>query len=143
MTNTITKENLKDNPHIENAYKTTITVNGQIISISIDPDDVELEKTIHLANKIIGKFDLYESKARKIIIQEYLKKYNDNWRDDEEGEPELNEKSFSENLTLKSVAFLSDSSVDFFYSENGMFGNHSLIAQSFDGENFEDATMYG
>jgi hypothetical protein len=46
-------------------------------------------------------------------------------------------------LTLNSIAFLSESSVDFFYTENGMFGNHYLIAQTFDGENFENATMYG
>lgn len=139
----ITKENLKANPDIENAYQTKITVNGQIIDISINPDDVEIEETIKLANKIIVKFELYESKARKIIIQEYLENYNDNWRDEDENEPELDEKSFSANLTLNSIAFLSDSSADFFYSENGMFGNHSLIAQSFDGENFEHTTMYG
>lgn len=141
--NIITKENLEANPDIENAYQTTITVNGQIIDILIDPDDVEIEKTINLANKIIGNYERYESKARKIIIQEYLENYNDNWRDEEDGEPELDEKAFSKNLTLTSITFLSSSSIDFFYSENGMFGNHSLIAQSFDGENFDDTTMYG
>lgn len=141
--NAIKKENLKPNPDIENYFQTKINVNGQIIDISINPDDVEIEKTIGLANKIIEKFELYESKAKEIIIQEYLENYNDNWRDEDEGEPELDEKSFSKNLTLRSISFLSDSSVDFLYSENRMFGNHSLIAQSFDGENFKDAIMYG
>ena len=141
--NKISKENLKVQSDNENIFQTTIAVNGQSIDISIDPDDVELENTIDLANKIVGNFELYESKARKIIIEEYLENYNENWRDEDEGEAELTEKEFSENLTLRSINFLSDSSVDFFYSENGMFGNHSLIAQSFDGENFEDTTMYG
>ena len=141
--NIITKENLKANPDIENAYQTILKINEQDIDISLDPDDVEIEKTIELANKIIGNFEFYEGNARRKIVEEYLENYNDNWRDEEEGEPELDEKAFSKNLTLTSISFLSDSSIDFFYSENGMYGNHSLIAQSFDGENFDDTTMYG
>ncbi len=125
----------------ENAFQTTIAIKGQNIDILIDPDDVELEKTIDLANKILNKFEFYESKAKRIIVQEYLELYNDTWR--YEDEPELDEKSFEANLTLIGITFLSDSSIDFFYSENGMFDNHTLIAQSFDGENFEDATMFG
>ncbi len=139
--NVILKENLKPQSDIENAFQTTIAIKGQSIDILIDPDDVELEKTIDLANKILGEFEFYESKARKIVVQKYLELYNDTWR--YEDEPELDEKSFEANLTLIGITFLSDSSVDFFYSENGMFDNHTLIAQSFDGENFEDATMFG
>ncbi len=135
------KENLKPQSDIENAFQTTIAIKGQNIDILIDPDDVELEKTIDLANKILGEFEFYESKARKIVVQKYLELYNDTWR--YEDEPELDEKSFEANLTLIGITFLSDSSIDFFYSENGMFENHTLIAQSFDGENFEDATMFG
>ncbi len=137
----ILKENLKPQSDIENAFQTTIAIKGQNIDILIDPDDVELEKTIDLANKILNKFEFYESKAKRIIVQEYLELYNDTWR--YEDEPELEEKSFEANLTLIGITFLSDSSIDFFYSENGMFENHTLIAQSFDGENFEDATMFG
>ncbi len=137
----ILKENLKPQSDIENAFQTTIAIKGQNIDILIDPDDVELEKTIDLANKILNKFEFYESKAKRIIVQEYLELYNDTWR--YEDEPELEEKSFEANLTLIGITFLSDSSIDFFYSENGMFDNHTLIAQSFDGENFEDATMFG
>ena len=141
--NKITREDLKANRGIENAYQTTVTIHGQNIEVSIDPDDVELEKTIDLANKIMGNFEFYEANARKKIIEEYLDIYNKSWKDEEEGYPELDDKTFNGNLTLTSISFLSDSSIDFYYSENGMFGNHWLIAQSFDGENFDDAEMYG
>ena len=60
----------------------------------------------------------------------------------DEDEPELNDKEFSENLRLDGITFTSDSLVDFYFNENSMFGNHSLVAQSFDGENFEHATMF-
>ena len=141
--NKITREDLKANQEIENAYQTTLTVNGQNLEVSIDPDDVELEKTIELANKIIGNFEFYDANARKKIIEEYLDTYNKTWIDEEEGYLELDDKTFNENLTLTSISFLSDSSIDFYYSENGMFGNHWLVAQSFDGENFDYAEMCG
>ena len=139
----ITKEDLKANPDIENAYTTSLTINGQNVEISIDPDDVELEKAVELANKIVGNFDFYEANARKKIIEEFLDTYNETWIDEEEGFSELDEKAFSENLTLTNIKFLSNSSIDFFYSENGMFGDHWLVAQSFDGENFDYTEMYG
>jgi hypothetical protein len=47
-----------------------------------------------------------------------LDNYNENWKD--EDAPEINAIEFSENLVLESISFLSDSSIDFFYSENGM-----------------------
>lgn len=137
----ISKENLTKDLKT-GTYKTVLEINKQNIHISIDPDDVEIEKTIELSNKIIDNFSFYENSARQKIINDYLENYNENWRDEEEG-VELDQNAFSNNLTLKSISFLSDSSIDFFYSENGMFGNHSLIAQSFDGENFDYTTMYG
>jgi hypothetical protein len=63
--NIINKENLKANPDIENAYQTTITVNGQLIDISIDPDDIEIEKTIDLANKIIENSNFTNQRHEK------------------------------------------------------------------------------
>ena len=139
----ITKENLELNPNVKNFYQTHFSVNGQNIEISINPDDVELERTIELANKILGNFEFYEYNAREKIIEKFFDIYNEEWMDEEEGFPELDKKTFGDNLILTSILFMSDSSIDFFYSENGMFGNHSLIAQSFDGENFRDATMFG
>jgi hypothetical protein len=139
----ITKDNLKVNPVIKNTYQTTLIINERVIDISIDPDDVDIEKTIELANKIIGNFKFYEANAKRKIIDEYLENYNKNWRVKEDGDPELDEKTFGEKLTLTSISFMSSTSIDFFYSENGIFGNHSLIAQSLDGESFSYTTMFG
>lgn len=140
---TITKENLTQDPEREGTYETTFTYKEDNIEIAIDPDDVDLEVTIALANKVLANFEDYEAQARKMIIKEFLEDYNENWRDEEDGEPELDEEGFYKELTLYAINFLSDSSIDFFYNENGLMGEHSLIAQSFDGETFEDATMYG
>lgn len=137
----ISKENLKPDPDLENVYLTTIAINSSVYEVSIDPDDIELEITIALGNKIIADFNNYEFNARKKIIEDFLDIYNENWS--EENEPEIDENTFNQNLSLSSIAFLSDSCIDFYYSENGLFGDHSLVAQSFDGENFSDTDMQG
>lgn len=136
-------ENLKNNTSL-NRYETDIFVDKKNIPILIDATAIEIQKSIDLANKIISNFEFYEKKARTKIVKEYLDDYNENWRDADEGEPELNEIEFTKDMVLENISIGDDSiSIDFFYSGNGMFGNHSLIAQSFDGENFEHYTMFG
>ncbi len=139
----ITKEKLQKDLDIEGSYKISVELNNKIIDIRLDPDDVTIEETIMLANKILKNFQFYEKKATSVIVRDFLDNYNENWADDEDGFPRLNEKAFRNNLELNGINFLSKDSIDIFYTENGMFGNHSLIAQSFDGENFDHSTMYG
>jgi hypothetical protein len=139
----ITKEKLKANPEIKGAYQTTLHINGQEIELDLVPEDVPLEKTIELANKIIGNLEHYDQKAKQKLAADFLKKYNDNFRNKKREEPELDEKSFSKQLTLIGVTIVSDDSLDFFYYENLLFGGQSLIAQSSDGENFDTTAFFG
>lgn len=137
----IRKEDLTKHTTVENSYETSIVMDSAKIKIVVEPDDVALETTLVLANKIVANFSKYKANAENKIVEVFLDNYNENWVDNDH--PTLSRKQFIQNLKLDRMRFLSDASVDFFYQENGMFGNHSLIAQSFDGENFEDAIMYG
>ncbi|MFD2565529.1 DUF2262 domain-containing protein [Aquimarina rubra] len=139
----ITKEILKKDPDIEGAFIVEFIWNDKKFDLRLDPDDVSINETLLLANKIIGDFEIYLKKAEDVIVKDFLDNYNENWSDSENGYPKLNELEFRSNLELHGINFLSNDCVDVFFNENGMFGNHSLIAQSFDGENFEDSTMYG
>ncbi|MGD1841032.1 MAG: DUF2262 domain-containing protein [Thermonemataceae bacterium] len=139
----ITKEILKIDPNIEGSFIVEFIWNDRKIDLRLDPDDVSIEETLALANKIIGNFEIYFKKAEDVIVNDFLDNYNENWSDSENGYPILNEVEFRSNLEISGINFLSKDCVDIFFNENGMFGNHSLIAQSFDGENFEDSTMYG
>ena len=47
-----------------------------------------------------------------------------------------------EALSLRSFLFYSED-VEVFFDDNDMFLGHSLIASDFDGENFNDAQMFG
>ncbi len=139
----ITKEKLEKDSDIEGSFIAKLIWNNKKIDLRLDPDDVTIEETLVLANKIIGEFGMYFKKAEDTIVNDFLENYNENWSDSKNGYPKLNELEFRCNLELNGVNFLSKDCVDIFFNENGMFGNHSLIAQSFDGENFDNSTMFG
>lgn len=137
----ITKEILKPYEDLDDCYETSVKIMDRELKIIIDPDDADIEDAMKLANKVLADLQTYEAKAREKIIEDYLDVYNDNWTD--ENNPKLNEQEFSDNLTLTNVSFGGEDSIEFFYAENDMFGGHSLIAISFDGETFEDVTLFG
>ncbi len=139
----ITREILKKDPDIESSFIVEFVHNDKKIDLRLDPDDVSIDDTLILANRIIEDFKNYLKKAEDVIVKDFLDNYNENWSDIENGYPKLNELEFRDNLELNGINFLSKDCVDIFFTENGMFGNHSLIAQSFDGVNFEDSTMFG
>jgi hypothetical protein len=134
-------ENLEIDERIEGSYKGSFTFLGHDVRIHIDPDGEKLEDAIALAKNILSSLEEYDKNGRSYIIENSLQSYNENWREDDE--PILSADEFDQNLQLDAINFLSTDSVDFFYSENNMFGGHSLIPQIFDGENFEYLQMYG
>ncbi|MBX2884593.1 MAG: DUF2262 domain-containing protein [Granulosicoccus sp.] len=133
--------NLKPDGRIEGVFKGEISFQGHELSISIDPDGEKQEVTFDLTKKFLTALEAYDKKARKFLLESCHRLYNDTWR--EPDSPVLGPDEFDHNLQLKGIDFLSTNSVDFFYSENNLFGGHSLIAQVFDGENFEYLQMYG
>ena len=130
------------------SYEGTIVLNGEELGVSIIlEDESETEKIEQLMNTLFGGIDTLLPKAKECIAEEFLELYNDNWRfgDDDENDPdkpELTKEEFMEALTLQSFLFYSED-VEVFFDDNDMFLGHSLIASEFDGENFNDAQMFG
>ena len=130
------------------SYEGTVVLNGEELGVSIILEDKsETEKIEQLMNTLFGGIDTLLPKAKECIAEEFLELYNDNWRfgDDDENDPdkpELTKEEFMEALTLQSFLFYSED-VEVFFDDNDMFLGHSLIASEFDGENFNDAQMFG
>ena len=130
------------------SYEGTVVLNGEELGLSIIlEDESETEKIEQLMNTLFGGIDTLLPKAKECIAEEFLELYNDNWRfgDDDENDPdkpELTKEEFMEALTLQSFLFYSED-VEVFFDDNDMFLGHSLIASEFDGENFNDAQMFG
>ena len=130
------------------SYEGMVVLNGEDLGLSIIlEDESETEKIEQLMNTLFGGIDTLLPKAKECIAEKYLDLYNDNWRfgDDDEDDPdkpELTKEEFMEALTLQSFLFYSED-VEVFFDDNDMFLGHSLIASEFDGENFNDAQMFG
>ena len=130
------------------SYEGTVVLNGEELGVSIIlEDEGETEKLEQLMNTLFSGIDTLLPKAKECIAEEFLELYNDNWRfgDDDEDDPdkpELTKEEFMEALSLQSFLFYSED-VEVFFDDNDMFLGHSLIASEFDGENFNDAQMFG
>ena len=130
------------------SYDGTVVVGEKELDVSIIlEDEGETEKVERLMNTFISEIDTLLPKAKECIANEFLDLYNDNWRfgDDDEDDPdkpELTKEEFMEALSLRSLLFYSED-VEVFFDDNDMFLGHSLIASDFDGENFNDAQMFG
>ena len=130
------------------SYDGTMVINGEELSVDIIlEDEGETEKIEQLMNTFFSEIDTLYPKAKECIANEFLDLYNDNWRfgDDDEDDPdkpELTKEEFMEALSLQSLLFYSED-VEVFFDDNDMFLGHSLIASDFDGENFNDAQMFG
>ena len=130
------------------SYEGTVVINGKELSVDIIlEDEGETEKIEQLMNTFLSEINTLLPKAKECIAEKYLNLYNDNWRfgDDDEDDPdkpELTKEKFMEALSLRSLLFYSED-VEVFFDDNDMFLGHSLIASEFDGENFNDAQMFG
>ena len=130
------------------SYDGTVVVGGKELGVSIIlEDEGETEKVEQLMSTFFNEIDTLLPKAKECIANEFLDLYNDNWRfgDDDEDDPdkpELTKEEFMEALSLRSLLFYSED-VEVFFDDNDMFLGHSLIASDFDGENFNDAQMFG
>lgn len=114
---------------------------GSPVSLALDPDGGSIDATFALAKKFLADLEAYDLAAQHRVLVDFLSTYNECWADDTN--PVLSGEAFLANLRLTAINFLSDSCVDFFYSESGMFGHHSLAAQALDGSTFEHSQMFG
>ena len=130
------------------SYDGTVVINGKVLRVDIIlEDEGETEKIEQQMNYFFSEIDTLSKKAKECIAEKYLDLYNNNWRfgDDDEDDPdkpELTKEEFMEALSLQSLLFYSED-IEVFFDDNDMFLGHSLIASEFDGENFNDAQMFG
>lgn len=125
----------------DGALEGVFKFHGNEVTVCVDPEDEDIEVTLWLAEKFLSKLEEFEASAKAKLFEEMFGEYNEEWR--QEKDPILSEDTFLQKLTLVHIWFLGSDSVDFMYSEDGMFGGHSLIAQSFDGETYTNVQMYG
>ena len=134
-------EDLKPNENGDGSLCGAFEFKSKEVTINLDRDGEPAEQNLALAKKFLTNLEKYEKAALEKLYKDCFSMFNDDWRDEEE--PRLNKEQFLARFTLTHIWFLSTDSVDFYYDDDGMFGNHSMIPQVFDGETFEYVQMYG
>ena len=129
------------------SYDGMVVINGKELRVDIIlEDEGETEKIEQQMNSFFSEINTLLPKAKECIAEKYFNLYNDNWRfgddEDDPDKPELTKEEFIEALSLQSLLFYSED-IEVFFDDNDMFFGHSLIASEFDGENFNDAQMFG
>ena len=130
------------------SYDGTVVINGEELRVDIIlEDEGDTEKIEQQMNNFFSEIDTLSKKAKECIAEKFLDLYNDNWcfgsdDEDDEDKPELTKEEFMEALSLRSFLFYSED-VEIFFVNDDIFLGHSLIASDFDGENFNDAQMFG
>ena len=130
------------------SYDGTVVINGEELRVEIIlEDEGDTEKIEQQMNTFFSEIDSLSQKAKECIAEKFLELYNDNWRfsgeEEEDGDkPELTKEQFIEALSLRSFLFYSED-VEIFFNNNDIFLGHSFIASDFDGENFNNAQLFG
>jgi hypothetical protein len=138
-----------DNQHLKR-FVTTVDLRGSAIRISVYPDDVEEAQTLAFGQSVAGGLAGLEEQAKAIAVRDLLETYNDGWReaDDEEDDaplpPELTAEQFAARLRLTAANCSGSDSLQLFFDDDGMFGGHSVVVDSFDaGATWTRANLYG
>lgn len=133
----------------EKSARGKLLLDDRSIPLTVESEDKTLEEALSLATIIASALLSYDQISKDVAASDLLESYNSGWnaydQAQEDGSfktvinPELSANEFKERLVLSSVSVSSDSCVEFWYEDGGMFWGHSVFVQSLDGEDFGSA----
>ena len=107
------------------------------------------------ADAVMANLETFAAKAMAVVTDEFLDKYNDDWRfyymRDDDGnlieatDPALDREQFAAALTVTGINVIGDALAEIWYDDAGMFGGHALFVTAFDGTRCSElqAGMFG
>lgn len=123
-----------------------LTLESIRIPLSIDAEDCSIEEALSLASAIAENLASYDQVAKEVISKDLLETYNGGWNEYSEAQddgsfktvinPLLGDSEFKGKFNLKSVSIASNSCVELWYEDQGLFWGHSVFVQSLEGKDF-------
>lgn len=101
----------------------------------------ELEPLLPAAERIVGDIELLNQEAKDGAVRELLTSKNESWLD--EGEEPLSDTEFHRRIRLESIIVYSDASSEWFYNDDDIFWDHTIIAALDADHNFVEASLAG
>ena len=105
----------------------TLSIEGHEVRIMEGPylsDRRPTPDALRFAATLIAQLDA----MRGFAADTYLDLYNENWRDEEEGDPILDQHGFRARLVNASIVLYDEpGSATIFFDDSGMFAGHSIM----------------
>jgi hypothetical protein len=108
------------------------------VALSTESTD-EVDAMLHNAGQFVRDIVTIDQRARDYAAEALLDLYNDEWR---EG-PILSQEDFIRRLTLESVTFYPDGSIEMLYDDGDLFWDHVVIVSAVRGPRFTGADIAG
>jgi hypothetical protein len=119
------------------------------IKVGIIRDDQPLETTLKLAAEVVSRLAELDKLAKRVATTDLRETYNNGWNEYDEAQedgsfkavsnPQLSEAEFEAKLSLIAVNVTGDRMIDFFYDDERMFWGHSVVVNSLNGIDFDEA----
>lgn len=124
------------------AYVGTFNHRGEKLEIVLsNPLDGNLDDALHRARDVLRRLSDFAEQARHKSVQDLLDLRNGSWK--EEDEPILTAAEFLERMSLESVGFDRDGSVDFMFDDGDLFAGHAIEVSMNVFNEFGEAGLFG
>ncbi len=110
-----------------------------IVNITIDPEDVETGSVIMMARESFSRLQQEEVNIRRLISEQMLGAYNDNWSNGEIIEAQ----DFIDSIKLEDIAFDATGNIQLFYNDGYLFAGHGIMVTIDDKGNYQEAILFG
>lgn len=95
------------------------------LQLNLGINNKEEDAVRQIASKLLDHFEINEQKAKQSITDDFLALYNDSWR--QTGDTIISDKEFKNRIQLQTVEVDKNKECRFWYSDDAMFGQHSLL----------------
>ncbi|BAZ39603.1 hypothetical protein NIES4101_55570 [Calothrix sp. NIES-4101] len=110
-----------------------------IVNVTIDPDDAETGAVIMKSRQSFAKLQENELNIRRLISDQMLKIYNDNWNNGEI----IDTQDFIDSIKLEDIVFYANGNIQLFYNDGYLFAGHGIIVSIDEYGNYQEAVLFG
>lgn len=140
---------LREDGSMPGTFSGKLTHAGTTIEFSLRTDSASLEECIGFAREAVKRLAQIDLAARKVAVRDLLETYNDGWREYQQADAQGNVTNFSNpllsadqfmaKLSLRSLGITGDELCSLGYGDAGLFWNHAIFVEFFDGTTFKSA----
>jgi hypothetical protein len=109
-----------------------------IVNITIDPEDMETGSVIVMARESFSKLLQEEVNIRRLISEQMLSNYNENWSNGKI----IDAQSFIDSIKLEDIVFNASGNIQLFYNDGYLFAGHGVMVTINENGHYQEAILF-